>query len=190
VCRHRVDVAVAPRASIREGHHLFGEMSLRKSPWFRGASLASSLLAAPLLDSARGAELCNIIGPNSHVHAEWTKHRKWVQGSAPVEDDLIPRTSRCDRREVFATGRSVSAWFLSFTAVSLLGQNNLIIVRPIGKAIEKFELDIAKRNGAYVCAVRDDFMKQRGASVEYEFNGVVEHHDGPEPMVSSTRKID
>jgi hypothetical protein len=71
-----------------------------------------------------------------------------------------------------------------------LGQNNLIIVRPIGKAIEKFELDIAKRNGAYVCAVRDDFMKQRGASVEYEFNGVVEHHDGPEPIVSSACKID
>ena len=186
---------------------------MRKSPWFRGASLALFLFAAPLLDSAQGAELSNIIGPNSHIHAEWTKHRKWLQGSAPVEDYLNNTSDITVRPDQSFSGtfdQSVKSWsqslnvegsfrsrtfsigqgFYHIQGSALLGRNSLIIVRPIGKAIEKFELDIAKRNGAYVCTVRDDFMKQRGASVEYEFNGVVEHHDGPEPIVSSACKID
>jgi hypothetical protein len=103
-----------------------------------------------------GAELAKILGTNTHVHAEWTKHGTWVRGSTPVEDDL----------------------------------NNAVGIPIRAGTASSFELIATKRNGAYVCTVRDDFMKQRGATVAYEFNGVVEHHDGPEPIVSSTCKID
>jgi CRISPR/Cas system-associated endonuclease Cas1 len=103
--------------------------------------------------------------------------KSWSQ-SLSVEGNFKTRT--------FSAGQG----FYHVQGTVLLDRNRVIMVHQIGKAIEKFELDVAKRNGVYLCTVRDDFMKQRGASVEIEYNGVVEHHDGPEPIVSSTCKID
>jgi hypothetical protein len=186
---------------------------LHNGPWFRAYYFASLLLAAPSVAAARSAELADIIGSSNHVHAEWTKHRNWVQGSTPREDYLNNTADfkiRPDQSFSGTLDESANSWSQSFSVEGnfrnktfrvgqgsfhvdgtvLLGPNRIVMVRQIGKAIEKFELDIAKRNGAYVCTVRDDFMKQRGASVEYEFNGAVEHHDGPEPIVSSSCTID
>ena len=187
-------------------------MCLRKNRWLQKVFFTPFLLA-PLAASACGAELANIIGPSTHVHAEWTKHRKWILGSTPIEDYLnntADITIRPDQSFSGTFDESVKSWsqslsvegnfktrtfsaalgFYHVQGTVLLGLNSVIMVHQIGKAIEKFELDVAKRNGVYVCVVRDDFMKQRGASVEIEYNGVVEHHDGPEPIVSSTCKID
>jgi virulence-associated protein VapD len=192
---------------------VFGETSLHKSPWFRASYFASFLLAVPSIDAAWSAELADIIGSSTHVHAEWTKHRKWIQGSIPIEDYLnntADITIRPDQSFSGTFDESVKSWsqslsvegnfktqtfsaalgFYHVQGTVLLARNSVIMVHQIGKAIEKFELDVVKRNGAYVCTVRDDFMKQRGASVEIDYNGVVEHHDGPEPIVSSTCKID
>jgi hypothetical protein len=102
--------------AIRASHHLLEETRLRKSRRLQ-VSFASLLLLY-FVDSAHCAQLEGIIGSNNHVHAEWTKHRNWVQGSTPMEDYLNNTADFKIRPDQSFSGtfdQSVKSWSQSFS---------------------------------------------------------------------------
>ena len=174
--------------------------------------ICACVLSLQSIPSAFADQISDMVANLSgkHIHAEWTKHRKWIRNQTPLEDDSQRIVELMINNDGIFTGtyhEEVGSWSTTlalsgdafkgtFRASAgflfhidgsvLVDKNTVSLVWPISKsAIDRFGFVLLRRRNQSECSISDAFMKQPGADVQFEFNRAVEHHNGSEPITSS-----